>query len=57
MLGSEFLKKICALKRLIFRTKKLFTVPLDPQFVLDETHWHRINAEVASHVFSLLAQW
>ena len=23
--------------------------------VLDETHWHRINAEVASHVFSLLA--
>ena len=24
-------------------------------FVLDETHWHRINAKVASHVFSLLA--
>ena len=23
--------------------------------VLDETHWHRINAKVASHVFSLLA--
>ena len=24
-------------------------------FVLDETHWHRINAKVASHVSSLLA--
>ena len=24
-------------------------------FVLDETHWHRINAKVSSHVFSLLA--
>ena len=24
-------------------------------FVLDGTHWHRINAKVASHVFSLLA--
>ena len=24
-------------------------------FVLDETHWHRINAKVASHVFSLRA--
>ena len=23
--------------------------------VLDETHWHRINAKVAPHVFSLLA--
>ena len=23
--------------------------------MLDETHWHRINAKVASHVFSLLA--
>ena len=23
--------------------------------VLDEIHWHRINAKVASHVFSLLA--
>ena len=57
MLGSEFLKNICVLKRLIFRTQKFFTVPLDSQFVLDETHWHRINAEVASHVLSLLAQW
>ena len=24
-------------------------------FVLDETHWHRINAKFAPHVFSLLA--
>ena len=23
--------------------------------MLDETHWHRINAKVTSHVFSLLA--
>ena len=35
------------------RTQKFFGSSIT--FVLHETHWHRINAKVASHVFSLLA--